>query len=65
MRVNWTKKQAIKHFGSITAMARALGTTSQAVSVLKDKLSRKKQDEIIGASIRLGLVKVQEVEECN
>ena len=62
MRVNWTKKQAIKHFGSITAMARALGTTSQAVSVLKDKLSRKKQDEIVGASIRLGLVKVQEVE---
>ena len=63
MRVNWTKRQAIKHFGSVTAMARALGTTSQAVSVLKDKLSRKKQDEIIGASIRLGLVNVQEVEE--
>jgi len=62
MRVNWTKRQAIKHFGSVTAMARALGTTSQAVSVLKDKLSWKKQDEIIGASIRLGLVKVQEVE---
>ena len=64
MRVNWTKKQAVKHFGSITKMAKALGTTSQAVSALPDgPLSRKKQDEIVGASIRLGLVKVQEVEE--
>jgi len=63
MRVNWTKKQAIKHFGSITAMAKALGTSTQAVSALQSKLTRKKQDEIIGASIRLGLVKVQEVEE--
>jgi hypothetical protein len=62
MRVNWTKKQAIKHFGSITAMAKALGTSTQAVSALQSKLTRKKQDEIVGASIRLGLVKVQEVE---
>jgi len=62
MRVNWTKKQAIKHFGSITAMAKALGTRTQAVSALQSKLTRKKQDEIVGASIRLGLVKVQEVE---
>ena len=62
MRVNWTKKQAIKHFGSITAMAKALGTSTQAVSALRSKLTRKKQDEIVGASIRLGLVKVQEVE---
>ena len=62
MRVNWTKKQAIKHFGSITAMAKALGTSIQAVSALQSKLTRKKQDEIVGASIRLGLVKVQEVE---
>ena len=63
MRLNWTKKQAIAHFGSITAMARALGTSTQAVSILKDgPLPRKKADEIIGANIRLGLIKVKEVE---
>jgi len=70
MRLNWTKKQAIKHFGSITAIARALGTTTQAVSALPDgPLKRKKSDEIVGYLVRTGIqsgkLKVQEVEECN
>ena len=56
MRVNWTKKQAIKHFGSITAMGRTLGTTSQAVSALPDgPLTRKKSDEIVGYLVRTGM----------
>jgi len=67
MRVNWTKRQAIKHFGSVTAMANALGTTTQAISILKDKLSAKKQLEIVGyivkEGIKNGTIKVQEVEE--
>ena len=67
MRLHWTKKQAIKHFGSITAIARALGTTTQAVSALPDgPLKRKKSDEIVGYLVRTGIqagtIKVEEVE---
>ena len=67
MRLNWTKKQAVKHFGSITKMGKALGTTSQAVSALPDgPLTRKKSDQIVGYLVRTGIqagsLTVREVE---
>ena len=60
--MNYTKRQAVLLFGSKVEMAKALNTTPQAIYVLKDKLTRKKQDEVIGAGIRSGLIRVQEVE---
>lgn len=63
MRIKYTKRQAIALFGSTKAMAEALGTTRAAVNILEKKLTQKKSDEILGASIRLGLVNVVEVEE--
>ena len=67
MKHKYTRRQAQALFGSRQAMAEALGTTTAAVSMLPKTgyLQTKKSDEIVGASIRLGLVKVQEVEECN
>jgi len=64
MKHKYTRRQAQALFGSRQAMAEALGTTAAAVSMLPKTgyLVQKKSDEIVGASIRLGLVKVQEVE---
>ena len=65
MKTRYTRKQAVELFGSRKDMASALGTTTAAISMLPKTgyLVQKKSDEIVGASIRLGLVKVQEVEE--
>ena len=64
MKTRYTRKQAVELFGSRKDMAAALGTTTAAISMLPKTgyLVQKKSDEIVGASIRLGLVKVQEVE---
>jgi hypothetical protein len=64
MKTRYTRKQAVELFGSRKDMAAALGTTTAAISMLPKTgyLQTKKSDEIVGASIRLGLVKVQEVE---
>ena len=59
MRINYTKRQAIELFGSRVKTAEAMGITPQAVTMLGKKLTRKKQDQIIGAAIRLGLTPVQ------
>ena len=55
IRTNWTKKQAVQFFGNRVNMAKALGTTVQGVYILPNKLPRKKQDEITGLTVRLGL----------
>jgi len=62
MRLNYTKRQAINLFGGKQELARALNVTPQAIYSLPAKLTRRKQDEIVGAAIRLGLVKVRQGE---
>ena len=62
MRINYTKRQAVALFGSPGKMAQALNSSPQAIYMLPAKLARKKQDEIVGAAIRLGLVKVRQGE---
>ena len=61
MRIKYTKRQAVALFGSTTKMAEALGTTRATVNILEKKLTQKTSDEVLGASIRLGLVKVVEI----
>jgi len=51
-----TKQQAISLFGGVGKLARALGITSQAVSLWQDgELPERRANEIIGAAVRLEL----------
>ena len=50
------KRQAIELFGGTAKLARVLGISSQAVSLWADgELPLRRQNEIIGAAVRLGL----------
>ena len=48
-----TKKEAIKKFGSVTKLAKALGISRQAVYAWPDKLPLSTEDQIRGAIARL------------
>lgn len=51
-----TKQQAISLFGGVGKLAKALGITSQAVSLWRDgELPERRANEIIGAAVRLEL----------
>jgi hypothetical protein len=49
-----TKKEAISIFGSIPDLAKAIGTTRQAIYQWKDELDQAKSDRVTGAAFRLG-----------
>ncbi|MDN5850990.1 MAG: Cro/CI family transcriptional regulator [Nitrococcus sp.] len=51
------KQSAIELFGSVTALAAALGITRQAIYQWPEHLSQDQQDRITGAAIRTGLVR--------
>jgi UTP--glucose-1-phosphate uridylyltransferase len=56
------KEQAIDLFGgpgraTATNLAGALGVTRQAISQWPAKLDQRTTDEIIGAAVRLGIIK--------
>lgn len=52
-----TKHDALKLFGSYTAMADALGVNKSAISQWEDDLTQRRIDELMGAALRLGLIK--------
>ena len=52
-----TKSEAIKIFGDVRKLAQALGITPQAVYLWEERLSERRENEIIGAAFRLGLLK--------
>lgn len=52
-----TRAEAIKEFGSVTELAKALGITPQAISQWPEKLSQAKIDRVELARLRkVGLV---------
>ena len=51
------KSDAITIFGSAPKLAAALGITRQAVYQWPDNLDQRLTDEIIGAALRLGLMR--------
>ena len=55
------KSDAITIFGSAPKLAAALGITRQAVYQWPDNLDQRLTDEIIGAALRLGLMRPDEV----
>ena len=72
IRTQYTKKQAIALFKNnaadvapVTAMAKALGVTQQAIRMLPDKLPERKSLEVLGWVVREGIkngtLKVEEV----
>lgn len=51
-----TKQDAIKLFGGVGKLAKALGVTSQAISLWADgELSVRRSNEVMGAAIRAGI----------
>ena len=48
-----TKREAIKKFGSVTKLAKALGISRQAVYAWPEKLPQSTEDQIRGAIIRI------------
>ena len=51
-----TKQQAIDLFGGVGKLAKALGITSQAVSLWSDgDLPSRRANEVTGAAVRLGV----------
>lgn len=51
-----TKQDAIRLFGGVGKLARALGVTSQAVSLWADgELPQRRVNEIVGAAMRAGI----------
>lgn len=57
------KQTAIDLFGSRPAMAEALGCTRQAIWNWPDELKQSQVDQIVGASLRKGLMTMQSVEK--
>jgi len=57
------KSNAIALFGGVTNLANALGIKRQAIYQWKDVLSQRQADEIVGASLRKGLMTMQSVEK--
>ena len=51
--VPMTKTQAIKMFGSVTGLAKALGIHRQAIYQWPEQLKQRTSDEVTGAAIRL------------
>jgi DNA-binding transcriptional regulator YdaS (Cro superfamily) len=52
-----TKKQALKLFGGLKPMAEALGISRQAIDQWPKILTQKQADWVLGALMRLGLIK--------
>lgn len=50
-----TKSQALEVFGSVNAMADAIGVTPGAISQWPDDLSIRQQNEVVGAIFRHNL----------
>ena len=50
------KAEAIKIFGSLIELARALGVTPSRISQLPEVLNQKDADRVVGAAVRLGRV---------
>ena len=54
-----TKTQAAAIFGNLTEIAKIFDLTPQAVSHWPEKLDQKRQDQLMGAALRLGLMPCQ------
>lgn len=52
-----TKTEAIKLFGNVRELAKALGITPQAIYLWDEELSERRENEIIGTAFKLGLLK--------
>ena len=52
-----TKTEAAKLFGNQTRLAEALEITKSAVSQWPEDLDRRKADQVLGAALRLGLLR--------
>jgi len=57
MKYPRTKSAAITLWGDKYALAAAIGVTRQAIDQWPQKLTERKINEILGASIRAGLIK--------
>lgn len=53
-----TKSQAIELFGTATALAKALGITKSAVGQWAEELTQRQINEITGAALNQGLIRV-------
>ncbi|CAK0745607.1 hypothetical protein CCP4SC76_1640004 [Gammaproteobacteria bacterium] len=54
------KQDAIKLFGSGTALAKAIGVTKGRVSQLPEDLDLATTDRVVGAALRLGMLEALE-----
>jgi hypothetical protein len=52
-----TRTEAIRLFGSVAEMARALHVTHQAIYAWPEKLTQRHIDRVLGAAMRTGRVK--------
>lgn len=52
-----TKSEAIKMFGSTRKLANALGITPQAINQWAEELPERRENEIIGTAIKMGILK--------
>ena len=52
-----TKTEAIKLFGNVRELAKALGITTQAIYLWDEELGERRENEIIGTAFKLGLLK--------
>jgi hypothetical protein len=56
-----TKKQAFDIFGGKQGLMDALGCTRQAIDQIPKYLPKRRQDQLLGAAIRLGKISIQSV----
>ena len=54
-----TKRQAFDIFGGRQGLMDALGCTRQAIDQIPQYLSKRRQDQLLGAAVRLGKIPCQ------
>jgi hypothetical protein len=57
-----TKQEAISIFGGVPGLAKAIGTTRQAIYQWSDDLDQAKTDRVTGAALRLGKLKSEQAQ---
>jgi len=59
-----TKTEAAKLFGGkMVQLAKALGLTKSSISEWPDDLDTSRSDRVVGAAVRLGVVKLRSVKK--
>jgi hypothetical protein len=56
--IGMTKTEAVNLFGSVGALADALGVTRQAIYQWDEDLPDERRDRVVGAAVRLGLMHI-------